>query len=124
MPGKYLLDSTVIIDHFNGIVPATSFLMDNIEECVASVVTLAELLSRPSPGDQSQELALMSHLSVLPIEVADALLAAEFRRDQKLKLPDAFQAALSKRHGLRLVTRNTKDFNPATFSFVDVPYTL
>jgi len=40
------------------------------------------------------------------------------------KLPGAFQAALAEEHGLRLVTRNTKDFSPEKHAFVLVPYKL
>ena len=39
-------------------------------------------------------------------------------------VPDAFQAALAQLHGLKLATRNHRDFPPDRFSFVVVPYTL
>jgi hypothetical protein len=35
---------------------------------------------------------------------------------------DALQAAAARQHGLRLATRNTKDFPPERFAFVHVPY--
>ncbi|MBK6580422.1 MAG: PIN domain-containing protein, partial [Sandaracinaceae bacterium] len=54
--------------------------------------------------------------------VAD--LAAALRREHRWKLPDALQAAAARQHGLRLATRNTKDFPPAKHAFVVVPYTL
>ncbi|MCY4453777.1 MAG: hypothetical protein OXC01_17690 [Immundisolibacterales bacterium] len=38
------------------------------------------------------------------------------------ELPDALQAAVARRNGLRLVTRNTKDFPPERHDFVEVPY--
>ena len=55
-------------------------------------------------------------------DIADK--AAELRRLHGWKLPDAFQAALAIHHNVKLVTRNTKDFDPRRHSFVEVPYTL
>jgi hypothetical protein len=54
----------------------------------------------------------------------DATLAAELRRRNRWKLPDAFQAALAKRHGLRLVTRDIRGFDGRKDAFVLVPYHL
>src|SRR5437870_2988257 len=59
-----------------------------------------------------------------PLTVADADMAAAFRKKYGWKLPDAFQAAIAKRHKLKLVTRNTKDFNPQKHSFVLIPYKI
>jgi predicted nucleic acid-binding protein len=58
----------------------------------------------------------------LAIDQATADLAAALRRDHGWKLPDAFQAAIAQQHGLRLVTRNRRDFPPQRYRFVDIPY--
>jgi hypothetical protein len=50
--------------------------------------------------------------------------AARIRRRTRLRLPDAVQAATAVRHGLELMTRNTKHFPPGKFPFVVVPYRL
>ncbi|MEK7404342.1 MAG: PIN domain-containing protein [Acidobacteriota bacterium] len=55
-------------------------------------------------------------------EAAD--LAASLRRKYRWRLPDAFQAALAQLHGLKLATRNVRDFPPKQFDFVEAPYTL
>jgi predicted nucleic acid-binding protein len=60
--------------------------------------------------------------TALPIDQKAADLAAALRREHRWKLPDAFQAALSQIHKLKLITRNTKDFPPARFDFVVAPY--
>jgi predicted nucleic acid-binding protein len=52
---------------------------------------------------------------------ADADETARLRRLHGWKLPDAFQAALARRHGLRLATRNPNDFDPDEHDFVEVP---
>ncbi len=121
---RYLLDSTLLIDHFNGVPKAAEFLKAHIEACAISVVTLAEVLYQPANPENAAGLALLESLPVIPVETPDAALAAEYRRNYKLKPPDAFQAALAVRHGLRLVTRNTKDFDPKKHSFVHVPYKI
>jgi hypothetical protein len=41
---------------------------------------------------------------------------------RRWKLPDAFQASIAQRNGWRLVTRNSKDFNPSSHDFVLIPY--
>jgi predicted nucleic acid-binding protein len=48
----------------------------------------------------------------------------ELRRTARWRLPDAFQAVVDVHHGLRLATRNVKDFPPDRFEFVVVPYEL
>jgi hypothetical protein len=53
---------------------------------------------------------------------SDSDLAAQLRRRHRWKLPDAFQAAFALGRGLKLVTRNTKDFDPSTHTLVLVSY--
>ena len=120
---RYLLDSTLVIDHFNHAPAATAFLLDHVEESAISVVTLAEVLTRPAGPGHNLGLDFLGRLPVIPIEEPDARLAAEYRQQHRLKLPDAFQAALAVRHGLHLVTRNSRDFDPKKFSFV-TPYKI
>lgn len=66
----------------------------------------------------------MEEFSLLEITKPVADLTAELRRNHGWKLPDAFQAALAQHHGLKLATRNTKDFAPERHDFVVAPYTL
>lgn len=42
---RYLLDSVILIDQFNGIAAATAFLADNADDCSISVITRAESLA-------------------------------------------------------------------------------
>lgn len=66
----------------------------------------------------------LDNLPLLVITRPVADLAASLRREHGWKLPDAFQAALAQHRGLKLVTRNTRDFSPQRHDFVVVPYTL
>jgi predicted nucleic acid-binding protein len=120
-----LLDSVILIDHFNGIVQATAYLRKLAPERTAvSVITWAEILvgfeGHPAEGAKQ----LLEHFHLFSIDRFAAEKAAELRRIHGWKLPDAFQAALAFQHGVRLVTRNTKDFDPKRHPFVEIPYTL
>ncbi len=119
-----LLDSVILIDHLNSIPAATSYLELAYRHAVVSVVTRAEVLVGYNPAANQEALDLLESFPLLDItkEVAD--LAARLRRENRWKLPDAFQAAIAQTHKLQLATRNTKDFDPAKHAFVTIPYSI
>lgn len=121
---KWLLDSVILIDHFNGIAQASRFLLSERAAIVLSPVTRAEVLTGFDDADQSLAIELLDMFPTLPINAVEADRAALLRRAQRWKLPDALQAAVAQLNSLKLVTRNTKDFPPQRFDFVEVPYTL
>ena len=121
---KYLVDSVIFIDHFNGIEPATRFLADHYSELALSVITRAELLTGFEDETSAMVAGLLDRFPNLPIDEPIADLAARLRRGSRWKLPDALQAAAARYHGLSLVTRNTRDFKPDKHDFVTVPYVL
>ncbi|MEI8313241.1 MAG: PIN domain-containing protein [Verrucomicrobiota bacterium] len=123
-PVTHLVDSVILIDHFNGIAAATAFLRANGDRLAVSVITRAEVLTGFDAEGEGLALALLRRFPTLGIDEAVADLAARMRRQKKWKMPDAFQAALAIHHGLKLATRNTRDFDPKTFPFVEVPYQL
>jgi predicted nucleic acid-binding protein len=119
---KYLLDSVILIDHLNGWEESTSFLKNREGQCSISVITRAEILSGCDEDDLSKVQSFLDHFPLLNVDREAADRAAQWRRRWKARLPDALQAALAQIHGLSLVTRNTKDFPPAKYPFVLVPY--
>lgn len=119
-----LLDSVILIDHFNGNIEAQKFILENHEQIILSVITRAEILVGFDKKSHHLVKKLLDKFPTLPITIQDADLAAQLRREYKWKLPDAFQAAISQNHKLKLVTRNTKDFSPHKHKFVMVPYKL
>ncbi len=123
---KMLLDSVILIDHFNNINKATQFISDHQYDLSISVITRAEVLtgfhSKHKMNLAKKVLDQFGQCSLTEAE-ADAA-AALLRREHGWKLPDAFQAAIAKLNKMKLVTRNTKDFNPQKYSFVFVPYKL
>lgn len=119
-----LLDSVILIDHFNGKSAASAYLRLVHATAAISVITRAEVLVGFAPDAEAKARELLDLFPVLPItkEVVD--LTVQLRRAHRWKLPDAFQAALAETHQIKLATRNTKDFPPEKFSFVTVPYAL
>lgn len=120
---KFLLDSVIVIDHLNGIILATNWIARHHKQSYLSTITRAEVLVGVEEQDLDTITLFLNQFAILPLVSEDADLAAQLRRQYRWKLPDAFQAALAKRHDLLLVTRNTKDF-PKSCPFVITPYLM
>ncbi len=119
---KLLLDSVVVIDHFNGISAATDYLAAHYPDAALSVITRAEVLTGFGQRSVGKAIRFLDCFPTLGIDQTTADLAAALRRDHAWKLPDAFQAAIAQLHGLKLVTRNRRDFPPQRHEFVIIPY--
>ena len=120
-----LIDSVILIDHLNGIEKATKFIAElDPQKSAVSVITRAEILVGlgEDKADNVKSLLDQYHTFIIDKEIADK--AAYLRRQFHWKLPDAFQAAISIQHKVKLTTRNLKDFDPRKHSFVEIPYTL
>jgi predicted nucleic acid-binding protein len=119
----YLLDSVILIDHLRGLEAAVKWLSKIREgEAVVSVITRAEVLSGGSGEEAQAARELCDKFECLPLTKDDASVAADLRRQNRWKLPDALQAALAKRHRLLLVTRDARGFNERRHPFVLCPY--
>ena len=120
-----LIDSVILIDHLNGIGKATRYItnIDPLETAI-SVITRAEILTGADEDQQLETFQLLDQYRLLVIDKPIADLAAKLRREHSWKLPDAFQAALAQHHRIKLVTRNSKDFDPHKHDFVEIPYRL
>ena len=120
-----LLDSVILIDHLNGISAATEWLArEGWDRMAISAITRAEVMA----GAASEEIVhignLLDSFPCLSLDADTADRAAFIRRKKRLRLPDAFQAALAEKHHLKLITRNTRDFSPEEFEYVVIPYRL
>jgi len=134
-----LLDSCILIDHFNAIPQATTYLKTHPDECCISVITKAEVLIG-FDNDKSfhQAEQLLSRFSLIELDANITDLVIQLRREQikkkatkqpnekviQWKLPDAIQAAIALHYNLKLVTRNTQDFDLNQHPFIEIPYTL
>lgn len=116
-----LLDSVIVIDYLNG-VPGARVFVERTPDLVLSVITVAEVMAGADPEDPSAIAAYLDTFPVLSIDSSVARRAGRLRQTERWKLPDAFQAALAQHHGLKLVTRNTRDFVAERHDFVLVPY--
>ncbi len=126
---KYLLDSVILIDHFNGVQPATDFIRKNAKQCVISAITRAEVLTGFDEQAKEVVIKFLDNFELLVIDKQVADLTATFRKMHKIKLPDSLQATLAIYHNLILVSRNTKDFKEGhqylgRDDLVLCPYTL
>ncbi len=119
---NYLLDSVIVIDHLNEIQAATEFMRLHGDLSAISIITRAEVLAGCDETREGPVRSLLAHFPCLPLTVEIADLAAKLRRSERLKLPDAFQAAVAIHHDLTLVTRNTRDFHPGGRCSVLTPY--
>ncbi len=120
-----LLDSVILIDHFNDITEATRFIRGLDPDVTAiSVITRAEILVGFDEENAKAAKSLLDQYQLMIIDKDVADRAAELRRDHGWKMPDAFQAALAIHHHTKLSTRNTKDFDPEKHPFVEIPYVL
>ncbi|MBF0594739.1 MAG: PIN domain-containing protein [Candidatus Omnitrophica bacterium] len=120
---RYLLDSVILIDVLNGMDSAVKWMSRlNRGEAAISVITVAEVLSGAAEGEVDLVDELFARFDIIGIDERTARKAAELRVAEHWKLPDAFQAAIANGNGLKLVTRNTKDFPPRKYSFVLIPY--
>ncbi len=124
MPISYLLDSVVLIDHFNAVPQATAYIAEISAESAISVITRAEILAGFEAEQAAKAKRLLDCFPLLIMDKAIADLAARLRRENKWKLPDAIQAAFAQHHELLLSTRNSKDFPPDRFGFVRIPYRI
>jgi predicted nucleic acid-binding protein len=121
---RLLLDSVILIDHFNNIPAATAYLKQTQNESAISVITRAEVLTSFDLPQARIAAQLLDHFPTLTVDVPVTDLAAALRREQGWRLPDAIQAALAQIHHLTLVTRNSRDFPPESYAFVLIPYIL
>lgn len=121
MSGRLLLlDSTIVIDHFNGVSAATALMRAERSRLRLSAITRAEVLTGFDEARAPVAAQLLDQIPLYPIEKEDAELAARLRRTHRWRLPDA----VALRHGCLLVTRDTRDFDAERDAFIMVPYSV
>lgn len=115
---RYLLDTTLIIDHANGYAPATDLLQQLYEdgaELFTCDVVVCEAMSGGSGEHREVISRLLEPLDYVATDPVAALAAGDARLERhrsggKLGLGDALIAAVAKRMDATVVTRNRPDF--------------
>lgn len=120
---KPLFDSNILIDYLNGIEAAATELA-RFERPMISRITWMEVLAG-GVGTQEEEIIRTFLRRFVVVELNDMIAerAVTLRRDRRLRLPDAIILASAMVEGCTLVTRNTRDFDPA-WPDVNEPYGL
>ncbi len=115
---RYLLDTTLIIDHAHGYAPAMA-LLHKLYEDGAELFTCDVVVCEALSGGSDEHLAVVSRLleplDYVATDPAAARLAADARLRRhrsggKLGLGDALIAAMAQSLGATIVTRNRPDF--------------
>jgi predicted nucleic acid-binding protein len=114
---KYVLDSTLIIDHTNGLPTAVALLRRLFEEghdlLTCDVVT-CETLSAGMEVQRTAVTRLLDALEYVEIDPGAARWAGESRRRRGKRshrtIADALIAGFAWSNGATLVTRNPRDF--------------
>jgi predicted nucleic acid-binding protein len=112
---EYLFDSNILIYHLNGQLnkQGTDLLAIGLAGKGAySIISKIELLGFKQTESQDQQARLLlSSLHELELNSMIAEQTIQIRKSRKLKLPDAVIASTAIVHKLKLITRNTSDFN-------------
>jgi Predicted nucleic acid-binding protein, contains PIN domain len=121
-PLNPLFDTNILIDFLCGREAAREELGRYRRKAV-SAVTWMEVMVGSTPEVEGDTRTFLNGFVVLPLDAPVMEEAVVLRRQHRIKLPDAVIWASARRHGLTLVTRNSRDF-PAGQPGIRVPYAL
>jgi predicted nucleic acid-binding protein len=122
MSGIAVFDTNIVIDALNGIDNA-DVEYGRYERVLISRVTWMEVLVGAEGDDTQVREFLSTHFEIISLDLAVAEKAVQLRRAHRIRLPDAIIWATARVNGAILVSRSTKDFDPA-WEGIRVPYTV
>lgn len=118
---KYLIDSNIIIYHFNDENLATSFLLNNKNQCAISQITYIEVLSFSfTPEQEADVKEFLEGFKIIDINREIAIQATRNRKLKKIKVPDNIIVSSAQVNDLILVTQNIADFNSLDVKLLNI----
>jgi len=117
-----VFDTNIVIDALNGL-PEADAEYGRYERVLISQITWMEVLVGVEEDDAQLRDFLETQFEIIPLDLVIAEAAVRLRRAHHLRLPDAIIWATAQTNNAVLVSRNTKDFNPA-WDGIRVPYTV
>ena len=117
----YLIDSNVIIDYFNGLLPETGRkFLDEISPAI-SVITQVEIFgSKNISADEYFKLQGFVEVALIyPVDQSIASIAINLKKKHSIKLADSLIAATAIHYNLTLITRNISDFKIEELEVID-----
>jgi predicted nucleic acid-binding protein len=119
---KAVIDSNILVDYLRG-VPQAETELALYDDPSISLITWIEILAGADAATERAAREFLQQFTLLPIDERVAEQAARIRRMRRIKLPDAIIGATAQAHGCLLVTRNSRDFDPADPG-VRMPYRI
>lgn len=115
MGPRFLIDSNTIIDFLIGNLPpeGVQWLIKKVnleEHCVSPIVQIEVLGYNGAVNEIRKAEAFINGSRSIAIDEKIIASAILIRRQKRIKLPDAIIAATALVHGLKIVSRNEKDF--------------
>ena len=125
MPGRYLIDTDILIEYLRGSEPATEFLEGLDGDLVISAISVAELFSGAMGSEELAALdQFMLAFEVIPVDEQLArqggILRQEYHPSHGTGLADALIAASAMAGGAELPTFNKRHY--PMVEGVRVPY--
>jgi hypothetical protein len=125
MATQLLMDTDVLMDYLRGYPDAISYVESRQEQCLISVVTVAELSAGVREGEERTRLdGFLRAFAIIPLDLYLAVQGGLYRRDysksHNVGLADALIAATATQRQVPRVTRNRRHF--PMLQDVIVPY--
>jgi hypothetical protein len=119
-----LLDTDVLIDYFRGISGAVTFIQEESERLVFSVITTAEIYAGARATETAHFDDFFSFFPIIPITSHIAktggLLKSEYGPSHNVGIADALIAATAIEENLNLISLNVKHY--PMFEHLQPPY--
>jgi predicted nucleic acid-binding protein len=119
---KAVIDSNILVDYLQGI-PQAQKELALYQNPAISVISWIEVMAGATTATERTARAFLRSFELLEIDPKVAERAVVLRKARRIKLPDAIIWATAQVHQCLLVSRNTRDFDPADPG-VRVPYTI